>query len=99
MGSGFSKMKKQAKMMQDQMMQIQSELKNKIIEGSAPNGLVTVTINGEKELKKIKINPSCVDPNDVEGLEDLIIAAHKNAHQKLNSEDNDNLSLNNLLGF
>ena len=62
MGGGFSKMKKQAKVMQDQMEKMQDELKNKIVSGKAANGLVTITMNGEKKLLKVKIDPTCVEP-------------------------------------
>jgi DNA-binding YbaB/EbfC family protein len=97
--SNFFKMKKQAQLMQEKILKIKEELKNKIIEGKAANGLVVVTINGEKEIKKIKIDPSCVNPEDVEGLEDLIIIAIKDAHEKLNNESENNLSINDLLNF
>jgi nucleoid-associated protein EbfC len=97
MGGGFSKLKKQAKIMQEELMKAQNELKDTTIEGIAANGLVKITINGEKELKKIKIDPTCV--TDIEGLEDLIIVAFKDAHQKLDKLDTKNLSLNNFLGF
>lgn len=83
MGSGFSKMKKQARMMQDQVGQIRENLKKNLSTGSAGNGLVTVTIDGEKSLKTISIKPECVNPNDIEGLQDLIIAAFEDAAQKL----------------
>jgi nucleoid-associated protein EbfC len=83
MGSGFSKMKKQARMMQDQFGQIRENLKNTKASGSAGNGLVTVTIDGEKTLQAISIKPECVNPNDIEGLQDLIIAAFGDAAQKL----------------
>jgi nucleoid-associated protein EbfC len=83
MGSGFSKMKKQARMMQDQFGQIRENLKNTVSTGSAGNGLVSVTIDGEKALKTISIKPECVNPDDVEGLQDLIIAAFADAAQKL----------------
>ena len=53
MGSGFSKMKKQAKLMQEQFGQMQNKLKDTYVTGSAGAGLVTVTINGEKMLTKI----------------------------------------------
>lgn len=100
MGGGFSKMKKQAKMMQEQMMKMQSELKNKTFEGTAANGLVTITMNGEKEITKIKINPSCVDPKDVEGLQDLIVVACSDAYKKILVEEEKNpMSLNNLMDF
>jgi len=85
MGSGFSKMKKQAKMMQDQFGQIRENLKKTLLTGSAGNGLVTITIDGEKSLKSISIKPECVNPNDIEGLQDLIIAAFNDAAQKLES--------------
>ena len=84
MGSGFSKMKKQARMMQEQFGQMRDNLQNTLVEGSAGNGLVTVTLNGEKELKKIAIKPECA--TDVEGLQDLIVAAFEDAAQKIESQ-------------
>jgi len=83
MGSGFSKMKKQARAMQAQMSQMRESLKNTEFTGSAGNGLVTVTLDGEKNLKKISIKPECVTPDDVEGLQDLILAAFAEAKQQL----------------
>jgi DNA-binding YbaB/EbfC family protein len=81
MGSGFSKMKKQMRMMQDQMGQVKEKMQSTLVQGVAGNGLVTVTINGEKDLKKILIKPECV--SDLEGLQDLIVAAFENAGSKL----------------
>lgn len=86
MGSGFSKMKKQAKMLQQQFSQIQEEMKNLVITASAGNGLVQVEMNGEKEILKIKIQPECVDKEDVEGLEDLIVAAIKEGYEKVKKQ-------------
>lgn len=86
MGSGFSKMKKQAKLLQNQFTQIQEELKKKIVEASSGNGLVKVKINGAKELVEIKIKPECVDKNDLEGLQDLIISAHNLAIEKIDED-------------
>lgn len=83
MGSGFAKMKKQARMMQDQFGQMRENLQKTLVDGSAGNGLVIVTLDGEKSLKKIKINPECMTPNDVEGLQDLIIAAFEDAAGKI----------------
>jgi DNA-binding YbaB/EbfC family protein len=85
MGSGFSKMKKQARMMQEQMSQMKDKLQDTLVEGTAGNGLVTVTLNGAKELKKIIIKPECV--NDIEGLQDLIIGAFEDAASKLESQN------------
>ncbi|CDZ81145.1 Nucleoid-associated protein [Candidatus Rubidus massiliensis] len=83
MGSGFSKKKKQAKMLQEQFSKMQTELKNVEVTGTAGNGLVSVTLNGDNELTKIVIKPDCVDPEDVEGLQDLIKAAYKDAFEQL----------------
>lgn len=82
MGSGFSKMKKQARALQEQMGQMRTKMQTERFEGTAGAGLVTVTLNGEKSLTSLKINPDCVDPKDVEGLQDLILAAFRNAEEK-----------------
>ncbi len=83
MGSGFSKMKKQAKLLGEQFNKAQEQIKSQEVEGQAGNGLVTVRLNGEKKLLKISIKKECVDPDDVEALEDLIQAAFENASLKL----------------
>ncbi len=77
-------MKKQARMMQEQMSQLRGNLQNIMIEGSAGSGLVTVTLNGEKELKKIIIKPECL--SDVEGLQDLIVGAFQDASRKVDAQ-------------
>ena len=84
MGSGFSKMKKQARQMQEQFSQAQNKMETTSVEGSAGNGLVIVTLNGAKELKKITIQPECT--TDVEGLQDLILAAFADAASKLETQ-------------
>lgn len=86
MGTGFSKKKKQAKKLQEEFARMQEEMKNTEVVGKAGNGLVEVTLNGENQMNKIKINPECVDPEDVEGLEDLIKAAHNDATKQLQSQ-------------
>ena len=87
MGSGFSKQKKQMKLMQDQFSKMQEEMENTVVEGSSGNGLVTVKLNGAKLLKEIVIKPECVDPEDVEGLQDLIQAAFENASKQLEEKE------------
>ncbi len=87
MGSGFSKMKKQARMMQEQFSQMKNKMEETLVEGSAGNGLVSVTLNGAKELKKISIKPDCVNPNDIEGLQDLILGAFEDAASKIESQN------------
>jgi len=83
MGSGFAKKKKQAKMMQQQLSMMQQQMASIEATGSAANGLVEITLSGEQEMKSIKIKPECVDPEDIEGLQDLIKAAYNDASKKL----------------
>lgn len=85
MGSGFSKMKKQARLMQEQFSQAKSTMESTLVEGSAGNGLVVVTLNGAKALKKIVIKPECA--SDVEGLQDLIVGAFEDAYSKLEAQN------------
>src|SRR5579872_426093 len=87
MGSGFSKMKKQARLMQEKFSQIQDNLESTLVEGSAGNGLVTVTLNGSKELKKIVIKPECVNKDDIDGLQDLILGAFEDAASKCDGQN------------
>ncbi len=96
MGSGYSKMKKQARQFQDQFAKMQEQMENLEATGSAGNGLVQVTLVGNHKLKKIKIKPECIDLEDIEGLEDLIQAAHEDARLKL-EENSPNSSLLNQL--
>lgn len=86
MGTGFSKKKKEAKQMQEQFRTLQSKLQTMEVTGSASQGLVTITLNGDGEMKQIKINPECVDKEDVEGLQLLIKNAYDDAQAKLKSQ-------------
>ena len=93
MGSGFSKMKKQAKMMQEQMSKVKEQMQKIEVEGEAGNGLIKIKMNGEKEVKKITISPECVDANDIDGLTDLLIVAFNEASKKVDSQSDDMNSL------
>ncbi|HIT85876.1 MAG TPA: YbaB/EbfC family nucleoid-associated protein [Candidatus Ornithomonoglobus intestinigallinarum] len=66
---------KQAQKMQEEMEKVQSELEEKTVESSAGGGAVNVVVSGKKEIVSIKISPEAVDPDDVETLEDLVMAA------------------------
>ena len=79
----LSGLMKQAQQMQSKMAEMQSKLESMEIEGEAGAGLVKVTLNGKGDLRRIKIDPKVVDPADAEMLEDLIVAAHASARQKL----------------
>ncbi|MGO8371977.1 YbaB/EbfC family nucleoid-associated protein [Rhizobium ruizarguesonis] len=70
------------KEMQAKMEQMQAEIAELTAEGKAGGGLVTVLISGKGELKSLKIDPSLFKEDDVEILEDLIVAAHKDAKDK-----------------
>ncbi len=82
----FSEIMKQASKIQDQMKSAKEELKNIETEGTSGGGLVKVTINGDRELKKIDIDPSILVASEKEIIEDLIIAAFTDAKSKINSE-------------
>lgn len=86
MGTGFSKKKKEAKLLQEQFSKLQSQMQSTEVTGQAGNGLVTLTLTGDGDLKQVKIKPDCVDPEDIEGLETLIKAAHADAQSKLKAQ-------------
>ena len=77
--ANYQKMMKQVQKMQADMAKVQEDLGKEIVEASAGGGMVTVQVTGAVELKSIKIDPEAVDPNDVEMLEDLILAATNEA--------------------
>ena len=81
-GMNMNALMQQAKKMQEQMLKAQEELENAEVVGKAGGEMVTVTMNGKKEIKSIKLNKAAVDPDDVEMLEDLIIVAIKDANEK-----------------
>jgi DNA-binding YbaB/EbfC family protein len=71
----FGKLMKQAQQMQAKMLQLQEELGEKTVEASAGGGMVTAVVNGKYELVALAIERSVVDPEDVEMLQDLVVAA------------------------
>ena len=83
MGSGFAKRKKQMAQFQKQIAKMQEDMQNKEVHGRGGHQLVQVVLSGDKTLKKISIDPTCVDPEDVQGLEDLIYAAFQDAYKQL----------------
>jgi DNA-binding YbaB/EbfC family protein len=66
---------KQAQEFQAKMTQLQEELKLKTVEASSGGGMVTVVVDGQQEIRSIKIDPEVIDPEDIEMLQDLIMAA------------------------
>ena len=82
MANNMGRMLKQVQKMQADLARIQEELKEKTAEGTAGGGVVKVTVNGHQEILAVKIAPEAVDPDDVEMLQDLIIAAVNDALRK-----------------
>lgn len=70
---------KQAQKMQEEMEKVQEELEDKTVEATSGGGVVSVTVNGKKEIVSLKISPDAVDPEDVETLEDLVMVAVNDA--------------------
>ncbi len=82
----FAQMMKQAQQMQAKMAEMQERLREIQVTGQAGGGLVTVTLNGKSEVKQLKIDRSLVDPEDVEVLEDLVVAAFNDAKVKVEAQ-------------
>ncbi|HUT64025.1 MAG TPA: YbaB/EbfC family nucleoid-associated protein [Anaerolineae bacterium] len=85
MAKGFGNMMKQAQKLQKQMLEMQEEIAKKTVEGTAGGGMVRVIANGNQDILDLKIDPEVVDPEDLELLEDLIVAAIANAKEKAKS--------------
>ena len=82
-GLNIQGMMKQAQQMQERLQQQMAELR---VEGNAGGGMVTVVVNGAKQLRSLKIDPEVVSKDDVEMLQDLIVAAINDAHRKADEE-------------
>jgi len=78
----FLKMMKQAAELKSKMEEMQAEMDQTIVDGSAGGGLVTVSMSAKGELKSVKVDPSVLKPDEAEILEDLIVAAHADARRK-----------------
>ena len=79
---GFGNMMKQAQKLQEQMLALQEEVGKKKVEATAGGGMVTVEANGKQEIVSIKIDPEVVSKDDVQMLEDLVLAATNEALRK-----------------
>ena len=79
-------LQKKVMKMQEELAKQQKELEAKVWSASSGGGMVTVEMNGKYDMKSIKINPEAVDPDDVEMLEDLILAAIKDVYNKVSKE-------------
>ena len=82
-GGGFdmNALLQQAQAMQEQLVAAQQQLADAEVDGTVADGLVTVTVNGSGELLRVKIRANSFDPGDTEDLEDLIVAAYRDARR------------------
>lgn len=78
----FSKILQQAQQMQGKLQQMQEELQNRTVSASSGGGMVTVTADGKGQIRRITLDKTVVDPNDVEMLEDLVLVAVNEAQKK-----------------
>ena len=78
----FMKMMQQAQQMQGKLQQVQDELEQKSVTATSGGGMITVTADGKGQVTKIQIDPSVVNPADVEMLEDLVLVAVRDAQKK-----------------
>ena len=92
MPGNINNLMKQAQRMQRQMEETTKELEAKEYTAAAGGGAVSVTVSGKKEVTAVKISPEAVDPDDVEMLEDLIMAATNEAFRQLEEANNNAMS-------
>ena len=93
MGGGINpNMIKQAQKMQQEMLRMQEEMENKEYEATVGGGMVKAVVNGKHTVLAVEINPEAVDPDDVEMLQDMVVAAVNEAMRKAESEASANMS-------
>ena len=91
-GMNQAAMMKQAQKMQQEMLRMQQEQEAKTFTASSGGGMVAATVNGKHELVSIEIKPEAVDPDDVEMLQDMVIAAVNEAMRAADTEAANNMS-------
>ena len=91
-GMNQAAMMKQAQKMQQEMLRMQEEMENKTYSATTGGGMVTATVNGKHEVLDLKINPEAVDPDDVEMLQDMVMAAVNEAMRTADNEAANNMS-------
>ena len=91
-GMNKAAMMKQAQKMQQEMLRMQQEQEAKTFTAQAGGGMVAATVNGKHELVALEINPEAVDPEDVEMLQDMVIAAVNEAMRAADTEAANNMS-------
>ena len=82
----LSQLMQLSQQLQSKMTELQASLESKTVSASSGGGMVTVTADGKGQVKRVQIDPTCVDPRDVEMLEDLVLAAVSEAQNKAQAE-------------
>lgn len=91
-GGGMNGMLKQAQKMQEDMAALQAELETREYEVTGGGGMVTVTVTGAKRVKSLSLKPEVVDPEDIEMLQDIVIAAVNEAFEKADEDSSQAMS-------
>ncbi len=91
-GMNQSAMIKQAQKMQQQMLQMQEEMERKTYTATSGGGMVSATVNGKHEVLNLEIKPEAVDPDDVEMLQDMVIAAVNEAFRAADADASNNMA-------
>ena len=91
-GMNQAAMMKQAQKMQQEMLRMQEEMENKTYSATTGGGMVTATVNGKHELVNLEIKPDAVDPDDVEMLQDMVMAAVNEAMRAADADAANNMS-------
>ena len=91
-GKNQAAMMKQAQKMQQELLRMQQEQENMTFTAKAGGGMVSATVNGKHELTDLQINPEAVDPEDVEMLQDMVMAADNEAMRTADAEAANNMS-------
>ena len=91
-GMNQAAMIRQAQKMQQDLMRMQEEMENKTYSAAAGGGMVTATVNGKHEVLDLQIKPEAVDPDDVEMLQDMVIAAVNEAMRAADADSANNMS-------
>ena len=91
-GMNQAAMMKQAQKMQQELLRMQEEQENKVYTATAGGGMVAATVNGKHEVVNLEINPEAVDPEDVEILQDMVIAAVNEAMRTADADAANSMS-------
>ena len=91
-GGNMQNLMKQAQKMQERMAELQADLDEREYDFTVGGGMITIKMNGKKEMQSIEIKPEVVDPDDIEMLQDLIVAGVNEAISSIEKTNNDELS-------